>query len=30
MDNRDEMFDNLCFDLTHEQMIEANEVYELL
>ena len=30
MDDRDEMFDNLCFDLTHEQMIEANEAYELL
>ena len=30
MDGRDHMFDNLCFDLTHEQMIEANEACELL
>ena len=30
MDGRDHMFDNLCSGLTHEQMIEANEAYELL
>ena len=30
MDDRDEVFDNFCFDLTHEQLIEANEAYELL
>ena len=30
MDDRDDMFDNLCFDLTHEEMIEANEACEVL